>query len=146
LGVGFEFGRGDLTSDEMREHSRRNGPYDVVVFVGLSAWIPKTHLARHLRWVRGLLRPGGVLFTDCFTPEAYALSGRYVGYKANYYAPRDFTHLLAYCGFDPAEMAWASGRDKINHVCVARTRADGAGDLLLLGFSARLKVHDPVLA
>lgn len=146
LGVGFEFVRGDLTSDEMREHSRRNGPYDVVVFVGLSAWIPKTHLTRHLRWVRGLLRPGGVLFTDCFTPEAYALSGRYVGYKANYYAPRDFTHLLAYCGFDPAEMAWASGRDKINHVCVARTRPNGAGDLLRLDFSARLKVHDPVLA
>ena len=146
LGIGFEFVRGDLTSDEMRERLRSEGPYDVIMFVGLSGWLPKTHLVRHLKLLRGSLAEGGVLFTDCFIPDAFALSGKYVGYKANYYAPRDFTHLLAYCGFDPAEIAWASGRDKINHVCVARTRPDGAGDLLQPGFPARLKVHDPVLA
>jgi hypothetical protein len=43
-----------------------------------------------------------------------------VGYKANYYAPPDFSSLLAYCGFDPAGITWASGRDRINHVCLAR--------------------------
>ena len=120
-GIGFEFVRGDLTSEEMRERFRRCGPYDLALFVGLSSWISKAHLVRHLRFIHdNLLAPGGVLVTDCFTPDAYALSGKYVGYKANYYSPRDFSHLLAYCGFDPASFTWASGRDRINHVCLAR--------------------------
>ena len=120
-GIGFDFVRGDLTSAETQERFRRSGPYDLVLFVGLSSWISKAHLVRHLRFVREhLLAPGGVLVTDSFTPDAYALSGKAVGYKANYYTPRDFSHLLAYSGFDPARLTWASGRDRINHVCVAR--------------------------
>ncbi len=120
-GFGFEFARGDLTSPAMGERFQRSGPYDLVLFVGLSSWISKAHLLRHLQLIREhLLAPDGALVTDCFTPDAYALSGKYVGYKANYYAPRDFTSLLAYCGFDPAGTTWATGRDRINHVCLAR--------------------------
>jgi hypothetical protein len=44
-----------------------------------------------------------------------------MGYKANYYTPREFTSILVYCGFDPAGIGWASGRERINHVCVVRT-------------------------
>jgi hypothetical protein len=121
-GIGFEFVRGDLTSDAMRACFQSSGPYDLVLFVGLSSWISKSHLVQHLRAIHDhLLAPGGVLVTDCFTPAAYALSGKYVGYKANYYAPRDFSSLLAYCGFDLGCLSWASGRDGINHVCLARS-------------------------
>ena len=121
--TGFEFVQGDLTSTEMQERFKRSGPYDMVVFVGLSCWIPKPHLIHHLKLVhRHLLAPDGVLFTDCFTPQAFALSGKYVGYKANYYSPREFTSILAYCGFEPADITWESGTEGINHVCVARTR------------------------
>jgi len=123
LRTGFEFVRGDLTSAEMRERFKQSGPYDVVMFVGLSCWIPKPHLVNHLKLIhRHLLAPGGVLFTDCFTPQAFALSGKYVGYKANYYRPREFTSILAYCGFKPADITWESGPEGINHVCVARTQ------------------------
>lgn len=122
-GIGFEFVRGDLTSAEMRERFKRSGPYDVVVFVGLSCWISKPHLVNHLKLIRRhLLAPDGVLFTDCFTPQAFALSGKYVGYKANYYSPREFTSILAYCGFEPANTTWESGPEGINHVCVARNQ------------------------
>jgi len=121
--TGFEFVQGDLTSTEMQERFKRSGPYDMVVFVGLSCWIPKPHLIHHLKLVhRHLLAPDGVLFTDCFTPQAFALSGKCVGYKANYYSPREFTSILAYCGFEPADITWESGTEGINHVCVARTR------------------------
>ena len=124
--TGLAFVRGDLTSAEMRERFRRSGPYDVVLFVGLSCWISKPHLVRHMKLIRQhLLAPGGVLVTDCFTPHAFALSGKYVGYKANYYSPKAFTNILAYCGFDPADMAWQSGPEGINHVCVARVRPIG---------------------
>ena len=123
LRTGFEFVRGDLTSAEMRGWFKRSGPYDVVVFVGLSCWISKPHLVNHLKLIhRHLLAPGGVLFTDCFTPQAFALSGKYVGYKANYYSPREFTSILAYCGFEPADITWESSPEGINHVCVARTQ------------------------
>jgi hypothetical protein len=123
LGINFEFVRGDLTSEAMQTKLEERGPYDVVVFVGLSAWISKPHLIRHLRLICARwLAPGGVLFTDCFTPAAYALSGKYVGYKANYYTPRDFSALLAYAGFDPAGLTWESGRARLNHVCAARVR------------------------
>ncbi len=120
LGVQFQFVRGDLTSAALREQFQEAGPYDMVVFVGLSSWIPKTHLAQHLKLVgTRLLRPGGVLVSDCFTPHAYALSGKYVGYQANYYAPRDYASLLAYCGFED-RIAWQSGAEGINHVCLAQ--------------------------
>jgi SAM-dependent methyltransferase len=121
VGIGFEFVRGDLTSANMREQFKRSGPYDVVVFVGLSCWLAKAQLVQHLQLIRQhLLAPGGVLFTDCFTPGAFALSGKYVGYQANYYSPREFAGILAYCGFEPTDIAWESGPERINHVCVVR--------------------------
>jgi thymidylate kinase len=120
-GVDFAFARGDLTSAELRARLAQSGPFDLVLFVGLSSWIAKPDLIRHLALVRErLLAPGGVLVADCFTPHAYALSGKYVGYRANYYSPREWTSILSYCGFDPAAMRWESGPERINHVCVAR--------------------------
>jgi hypothetical protein len=93
----------------------------MIVFIGLSAWISKTSLLSHLKLVRqALLAPGGVLFTDCFSPQVSALSGKYLGYKANYYQPEEFSSLLAYCGFDPDQLTWESGPDEVDHVFVAR--------------------------
>jgi hypothetical protein len=124
--VGLGFVRGDVTSAEMEKMFKRLGPYDLVLFVGLSCWMSKTHLIKHLKLIRrSLLAPGGVLFTECFTPQAFALSGKYVGYKANYYSPPEFTNILAYCGFDPANLSWTSDPQGINHVCVARNLGPG---------------------
>jgi len=121
LGVDLRFLRGDLASDEMRDRFQRSGPFDVVLFVGLSYWIPKTHLMRFLRLVRDrLLASGGVLFSDCFTQDAYALSGKQMGYKNNFYSPQDYASLLAYCGFESDDIHWKSGPERINHVFVAR--------------------------
>jgi thymidylate kinase len=121
--VGLGFVRGDLTSAEMEKIFKRLGPYDMIFFVGFSCWLPKTHLVSHLKLIRHLLAPDGVFFTDCFTPQAFALSGKYVGYKANYYTPREFTHILVYCGFNPANVTWTSEPTGINHVCVSRDTA-----------------------
>ncbi|MFC1976025.1 hypothetical protein ACFLXQ_06480, partial [Chloroflexota bacterium] len=119
--VGLGFVRGDLTSTMMKKVFKRLGPYDMILFVGFSCWVPKAHLVNHLKLIRHyLLAPGGVLFTECFTPQAFALSGKYAGYKANYYSPREFTNILAYCGFDSTNVSWTSDPQGINHVCVAR--------------------------
>jgi hypothetical protein len=120
LGLQFEFIRGDLTAEPMRRQFQARGPYEVVVFVGLSGWLPKPHLARHLKLVRqALLRADGVFVSDCFSAAAYALSGKYAGYKGHYYTPRDYAHLLAYCGFAPQHIQWQSGQNRLNHVCLA---------------------------
>ncbi len=122
LRLAFEFWQGDLTSIKVQETFKQSGPYDMVLFVGFSSWISKIHLLNHLKLVRhSLLAPGGVLFIDCFTPKAYALSGKYIGYKANYYSRHEFTNILDYCGFDPANMIWLSDSEGINHVCVAHS-------------------------
>jgi hypothetical protein len=121
MDLGFRFTRGDLTSAEIKDQLRQAGPYDMIVFIGLSAWISKTSLLSHLKLIRQqLLVPGGVLFMDCFSPQVSALSGKYLGYKANYYQPEEFSSLLAYCGFDPAQLTWESGPDEVDHVFVAR--------------------------
>ena len=85
---------------------------------GLSSWLPKPQTLRHLAWLRRNLRANGLLITDCFTPEAYALSGRYIGYKANYYTPDVYKAMLDFCGFDGLNANVESGRDRINHVLV----------------------------
>jgi Thymidylate kinase len=123
LGIRFQFLRGDMTDGEMRRKFEAKAPYDVVLFVGLSSWLPKPRTLDHLRWVRKNLREDGLLVTDSFTPEAYALSGRYVGYKANYYEPEVYRALLDYCGFDGLGASVESGRDRINHVLIASPRA-----------------------
>jgi hypothetical protein len=122
LGIRFQFLRGDMTDGEMRRRFEAKAPYDVVLFVGLSSWLPKPLTLDHLRWVRKNLREDGLLVTDSFTPEAYALSGRYVGYKANYYEPEVYRALVDYCGFDGLGAYVESGRDRINHVLVASPR------------------------
>ena len=125
LGVRFAFFRGDMTDDAMRRRFEETAPYDLVLFVGLSSWLSKPRMLSHLRWVRQNLREDGLLVTDSFTPEAYALSGHYMGYKANYYAPEVYRALVDYCGFDGLGAKVESGRDGINHVLIASPRAGG---------------------
>ena len=122
LGIRFRFLRGDMTDGEMRRRFEEKAPYDVALFVGLSSWLPKPQTLDHLRWIRENLREDGLLVTDSFTPEAYALSGRYVGYKANYYEPEVYRVLVDYCGFDGLGADVESGRDGINHVLIAAPR------------------------
>jgi cytidylate kinase len=125
LGVRFTFLRGDMTEAEMRRRFEEAAPYDMALFVGLSSWLPKPQTLDHLRWIRKNLREDGLLVTDSFTPDAYALSGRYMGYKANYYEPEVYRVLVDYCGFDGLGADVESGRDGINHVLVAAPRPDG---------------------
>ena len=121
IGAPLEFVCGDLTTRQIMERIAQDAPDVLVLFVGLSAWLPKPHLVNHLRLLRErLLARGGALVSDCFTPHAYALSGNYAGYEANYYTPRDYSNILAYCGFDPRLVTWTSGAEGINHVCIAR--------------------------
>jgi hypothetical protein len=122
LGIRFTFLRGDMTVGEMRRRFEERAPYDISLFVGLSSWLPKPQTLDHLRWIRKNLREDGILVTDSFTPEAYALSGRYVGYKANYYEPEVYRALVDYCGFDGLGAEVESGRDRINHVLIASPR------------------------
>jgi hypothetical protein len=122
MGLSFEFMPGDLTSNRLRERLKLAGPYDLILFIGLSNWISKTHLLEHLKLVRAhLLAPGGVLLTDCFTPQVSSLSGKYLGYKANYYRPSEFNNLLTYSGFDLSGITWETGPNGIDHVCLARS-------------------------
>jgi hypothetical protein len=97
-------------------------PYDMVLFVGLSGWLPKPETVRHLKWVYENIRDDGVLISDCFSAESYALSGRYIGYKANYYTPDIYKAVLDYCRFDGAGASVNSGRDQINHVMLFSPR------------------------
>ena len=119
IGVRLEFLRGDLTGPALRGEGKRFGPFDLALFVGLSAWLPKPPMLEHLRWLRANLREDGLLVTDCFTPAAYATGGAAMGYKASYYPPVVMKALLDYCGFDGLAASVESGGDRINHVIVA---------------------------
>jgi SAM-dependent methyltransferase/dephospho-CoA kinase len=119
LGIHFTFHRGNLTDRSMLERLEESAPFDLALFVGLSSWLPKPETLSHLEWLRRTLRENGRLVTDCFTPDAYALSGRYIGYKANYYTPEVYQAMLDYAGFDGLNADVESGRDHINHVVVA---------------------------
>lgn len=121
-GFHFTFVRGDITDQGVRSRLAESAPFDLAVFVGLSSWLPKPQTLLHLAWLRENLRRDGLLITDSFTPEAYALSGRYIGYKATYYTPEVYKVMLDYCGFDGLTADLASGRDDINHVFVAAPR------------------------
>jgi len=125
LGVAIQFLRGDLTVEATAARAQAMAPFDIALFVGLSSWLPKRQTVRHLRWLRECLREDGLLFTDSFTADAFALSGRYVGYKANYYSPEAYRALVDYCGFDCLQAAIESGRDTINHVLIASPRLAG---------------------
>jgi thymidylate kinase len=120
LGIRFKFVRGDISNPLTLHRLEESGPFDISFFVGLSSWLPKPQTLAHLAWLRKNLKADGVFITDCFTPEAYALSGRYIGYKANYYTPEVYQAMLDYCGFDGLHAEVESGRDRINHVLVAR--------------------------
>jgi shikimate kinase len=124
LGIRFTFLRGDITDQGVLSRLAESAPFDLALFVGLSSWLPKPQTLVHLAWLRENLRRDGRLITDCFTPEAYALSGRYIGYKANYYTPEVYKVMLDYCGFDGLTADLESGRDGINHVLVAAPRTN----------------------
>jgi hypothetical protein len=99
------------------------------VFVGLSSWLPKPQTLSHLRWLRHHLRDDGLLFSDCFRAAAYAYGGRYIGYRAQYYTPDLYRALLEYAGYDGLGAEVEGGRDRINHVVVARPRSVQAGEV-----------------
>ncbi len=120
LSVQTTFVKGDLTDPVWSDD--REQPFDIAIFVGLSSWLPKPQLIEHLRQLRKNLSDDGVLITDVFTPGAYAVSGWYAGYDANYHQPDTFATLLEVCGFDGRSVAVASGRDGLNHVMVCRPR------------------------
>jgi Thymidylate kinase len=122
LGIQFTFLRGDITSEVMRGQLEEWSPFDLALFIGLSSWLSKPKTLSHLNWLHEHMAQDGRLFTDCFTPEAYALSGHYIGYKANYYTPEVYRAILDYCGFDGLHTDMESGRDGINHVLVASPR------------------------
>lgn len=82
-------------------------------------------------WIRDNMREDGLLVTDSFTADAYALSGRYVGYKAHYYPPDVYKMLMDYCGFDGLNATVKSGRDAINHVMLFSPRKLDAEDAAL---------------
>jgi thymidylate kinase len=121
LGIQFTFVQGDITVEATRTRLEESAPFDLALFVGLSSWLPKPQTLVHLAWLRENL-PSGRLITDSFTPGAYALSGRYIGYKANYYTPEVYRAMLDYCGFDGPTADLESGRDGINHVLVVAPR------------------------
>jgi hypothetical protein len=123
LGVAISFVGGDLTSQAARDELAAHGPFDLAVFVGLSAWIPKPVLLSHLRWLRERTRPDGALVTDVFTTAPYALSGHHAGYRASYYPPDVFRLLLTRAGFDGGGASVRSGPGRINHVLFARSCA-----------------------
>ena len=120
LGIRFTFHRGDITAAPMLNRIEESAPFDLALFVGLSSWLPKPQTLVHLAWLHRSLAHDGLLVTDCFTPDAYALSGRYIGYKANYYTPEVYKAMLDYCGFDGLNADVESGRDYLNHVLVVK--------------------------
>ena len=120
LGIRFTFHRGDITEQSMLRRLEESAPFDLALFVGLSSWLPKPQTLVHLAWLRKNLADDGAFVTDSFTPDAYALSGRYIGYKANYYTPEVYKAMLDYCGFDGLNAGVESGRDDLNHVLVVK--------------------------
>jgi hypothetical protein len=128
LGIHLTFLRGDITDETMRARSGQGAPYDMALFVGLSSWLPKPQIVAHLKWLCAHMQPDGILVTDRFTPAAYALSGRCVGYKASYYPPAVYCSLLDYCGFDGLNALVESGRDQINYVLLAKSGSVGTGE------------------
>jgi hypothetical protein len=138
LGIGFRFVVGDITDPATQRDFARTGPYDIALFVGLSSWLPKPQTVLHLRWLHEHMSADGVLVTDCFMAAAYALGGRYIGYRANYYSPALYRSMVDYCGFDGVNATVDSGSNKINHVLMTRpTPGRTEGDRGLVASTGR---------
>ena len=120
LGLRFDFVRGDISAPETQNAMRKAGPVDLTIFVGLSSWLDKPGILGHMRFLREVMAADGTLLSDCFTPAPYALSGRYVGYKASYFTPDVYTGLVGLAGFERNERPVRPGRDHINHVLMFR--------------------------
>lgn len=118
-GVALRVVKGDMTSESVRAQacpSAAGALVHVAVVVGISSWLPKPAMLSTLRWVREALDPRGVLVTDCFRADAYALSGQCLGYRASYYTPRTYAGVLALAGFSPHPKTVGAGRAGVNHV------------------------------
>jgi thymidylate kinase len=121
LGVRLTFVRADLTDAAARGALAAHAPFDLLLFVGLSAWIPKPAARAHLSFLRACAAPQATLLVDVFTPGPFALSGHCAGYRASYYTPNAFRFLLGRCGWDGGAAEARSEPEGINHVMVART-------------------------
>lgn len=120
LGLAFTFVRGDISAPATQRAMRESGPIDVAIFVGLSSWLDKPGILGHMHFLRDAMADSGTLVSDCFTPAPYALSGRYVGYKASYFTPKVYAGLVGLAGFAQTSRPIGSGRDQINHVLTFR--------------------------
>jgi SAM-dependent methyltransferase len=116
LKIDFKFIKGDITSGQIHKKFEGNAPFDIALFVGLSSWLPKPELVKHIRWLGQNMEPDGILVTDSFTANAYSLSGRFFGYKAHYYEPEVYRTIMDFCGFDGLSATQETGKDRINHV------------------------------
>ena len=116
LKIDFKFIKGDITSGQIHKKFEENTPFDIALFVGLSSWLPKPDLVKHIRWLGQNMELDGVLVTDSFTANAYSLSGRFFGYKAHYYEPEVYRTIMDFCGFDGLSATQETGKDRINHV------------------------------
>jgi thymidylate kinase len=123
LGIDFTFIRGDITSDAVRLTIARSAPFNIALFVGLSAWLPVPALLAHLRLLRRLSADDAVLISDCFTAASYSAGGKLLGYRANYYSPETYRAIVDYCGYSGFDAICQSGADGINHVVAASARS-----------------------
>jgi hypothetical protein len=125
LGIRFQFVKGDLADRAVQASLDAGGPYDVVVFVGLSSWLAKPDLLRQLRRFRESIRDDGVLITDSFSPGYYAFTGWATGFRFHYYPAEIYRTILDYCGFDGELASTVTGAEHIIHVTAASPRLAG---------------------
>ena len=126
IGTTIRFLRGDLTQDNLRNSIRAAGSFDIVLFVGLSAWLTKPHLIAHQALLAEVLRPGGLVISDCFTPGAFAQAGQSLGFHAHYYEPEVYRLGWRRAGLDlahfPSRPGILSEPHRINHVLILEPR------------------------
>jgi thymidylate kinase len=129
MDIEFLFLKGDITSKALQHRILSHAPFDIGLFVGLSGWMSKPAIINHMKMLHVYVKSDGILITDTFTAAAYSFSGYYAGFKGNYYEPWIYRTLLDYCGFDGLHASIESGRDRINHVLVARPRQNNYQDM-----------------
>jgi hypothetical protein len=123
LGVRLDFLRGDLTDRSFQSRLLGEMPFDIVLFVGLSSWLPKGALAVHLSLLHRLLKSRGQLISDAFAADRYALSGEAAGYRAHYHDVWTWRALLNMSGFSGEKARIQSGRNGINTVFACEKRS-----------------------
>ncbi len=90
------------------------GPFDLVLYVGLSEYLDDAEVVRHLNALRGRLRPDGALLTTCTAEHPQrAQMGRWLGWRTRARTPDAFAALLDAAGYrvearvaDPFGIQW----------------------------------------